>query len=66
MREVGGVVVGMVVGALEVVAVGLLLAIGFHLGAKIIEKVENQQKLAARANGRAKLTTRAKVAGAIA
>mgnify|MGYP001562355829 CR=1 FL=1 len=45
MKEAAGIAVGVVVGAFEVVAVGVLLAIGFHLGAKIIEKVEGQQKL---------------------
>ena len=48
MREVGGVVVGIALGAVEVVVVGVLLAIGFHLGAKIIERVESQKKLTGR------------------
>lgn len=58
MKEAAGIALGVVVGAFEVVAVGVLLAIGFHLGAKIIEKVEGQQKLT---NGR---TRGMKLAGA--
>ena len=45
MKEVAGIAIGVAVGAFEVVAVGVLLAIGFHLGAKIIEKVEERKKL---------------------
>jgi hypothetical protein len=46
-KGVVGVAVGTVVGAAEVVAVGILLAIGFHIGSKLIEKVESR-KLAGR------------------
>ena len=38
----GEIVTAIVIGALEVVAVGVLLCIGFHLGGKIIEKVETK------------------------
>ena len=39
----GAIAVGTIVGAVEVVAVGVLLAIGFHIGSKIIEKVEKKK-----------------------
>lgn len=44
-KGIGETVVGILVGGLEVVSVGVLLAIGFHIGAKIIEKVEDGRKL---------------------
>lgn len=40
-----GLLGAIVIGGLEVVAVGILLAIGFHIGAKIIEKVEKKKPL---------------------
>ncbi|MDP8263132.1 MAG: hypothetical protein P9M13_07505 [Candidatus Ancaeobacter aquaticus] len=43
MKGIGGFAIGMVTGGLEVVAVGVLLAIGFHIGAKIIEKIEKKE-----------------------
>ena len=38
-----GLLGGIVIGGLEVVAVGVMLAIGFHIGAKIIEKIEKKK-----------------------
>ena len=40
--RVGEVVSSMIIGSVEIVAVGILLCIGFHIGGKIIEKVEDK------------------------
>lgn len=53
MKEVAVITAGIAVGAVEVVAVGVLLAIGFHLGAKIIERIEGQQAQAGHAKAKA-------------
>lgn len=44
-KGIGELAIGMIVGGLEVISVGILLAIGFHLGAKIIEKIEDGKKM---------------------
>ncbi len=36
------VLTNIIIGSLEIVAVGILLCVGFHLGGKIIEKVESK------------------------
>lgn len=43
--RVAEVVSSVIIGAVEVVAVGILLCVGFHLGGKIIEKVESRSAL---------------------
>lgn len=40
--RVGEVVSSIIIGSIEVVGVGILLCIGFHIGGKIIEKIESK------------------------
>ena len=40
--RVDNVVSSVIIGSLEIVAVGILLCVGFHIGGKIIEKVEDK------------------------
>lgn len=44
----GEIIASIVIGSLEVVAVGILLCVGFHIGGKVIEKVESKAALAAK------------------
>ncbi len=46
MSRLGGIIGGICVGCCQLVATGILLAIGFHLGNKIIQRVEKRRRIA--------------------
>lgn len=43
MGRVGMIAGGLIIGCAQIIAMGILLSIGFHLGNKIVEKIEKKK-----------------------
>jgi len=43
MGKVGMIAGGLVIGCAQIIAMGILLSIGFHLGTRIVEKIEKKK-----------------------
>lgn len=43
MGRIGMIAGGLVIGCAQIIAMGILLSIGFHLGTKIVERIEKKK-----------------------